>query len=251
MRGQTIREATERWVHEFMAPIDTETVDKLNPDEITLPCVGDYVYLYNSVEGESEGEITEITRDNKGTRYYTIDLGMYKTVTRTRGDFELEFDSILPMWSTMWSFKDICDKSWLESEEGRQAMSECGFRIYEDDSGNLYFGIDGAGYDFYSEHWIPLYKARGLQWHDDIKEHTYQMERKGYEIRNKYWCDGDEPIEPILYGEGELQDERRIELYSEMLKYIIDAAHDPEAALNEIGFTEEEITRLKNTGYLE
>ena len=28
-----------------------------------------------------------------------------------------------------------------------------------------FFGIDGAGYSFYEEHWIPLYKARGLQWH--------------------------------------------------------------------------------------
>lgn len=24
----------------------------------------------------------------------------------------------------------------------------------------------GAGYSFYTEHWIPLYKARGLKWHD-------------------------------------------------------------------------------------
>ena len=28
------------------------------------------------------------------------------------------------------------------------------------------FGIDGAGYDFYEDHWIPLYKERGIQWHD-------------------------------------------------------------------------------------
>lgn len=27
-------------------------------------------------------------------------------------------------------------------------------------------GIDGAGYDFYEAHWIPLYEARGLHWHE-------------------------------------------------------------------------------------
>ena len=30
--------------------------------------------------------------------------------------------------------------------------------------------IDGAGYDFYESHWIPLYKARGLQWHETETE---------------------------------------------------------------------------------
>ena len=33
-----------------------------------------------------------------------------------------------------------------------------------------FFGIDGAGYSFYEEHWIPLYKARGLQWHKENEE---------------------------------------------------------------------------------
>lgn len=47
-------------------------------------------------------------------------------------------------------------------------MADCGFRIYEsDDFGGYIFGIDGAGYDFYDAHWIPLYKARGLRWHKE------------------------------------------------------------------------------------
>ena len=54
--------------------------------------------------------------------------------------------------------------------DGIQVMSECGFRIYESDEWGYFFGIDGAGYDFYSEHWIPLYRKRGLQWHDPETE---------------------------------------------------------------------------------
>lgn len=250
MERMTIKEAAEYWVHAYMAPIDTSLVSELEPDEITLPLIGSSVYLYESIEGQSEGEITEISLDKNGDMCYKINLGYDKTVTLHSDDFTLDSCSIMPMWGTMWSFKDICDIGWIESKEGLQALSDCGFRVYRTDN-DYYFGIDGCGYDFYEDHWIPLYKARGIRWHDDIKEHTYQMERKGYEIRNKYWCDGDKPIEPILYGEGELRDTRRIELYSEMLKYIIDAVYDPEAALNEIGFTEEEISRLKNTGYLE
>ena len=65
----------------------------------------------------------------------------------------------------MWSFGDSCDDWWLEEKDGIKIMSECGFRIYESYEFGYFFGIDGAGYDFYESHWIPLYKARGLQWH--------------------------------------------------------------------------------------
>lgn len=73
----------------------------------------------------------------------------------------------LPMWGTMWSFGDRLDDWWLEEKGGIEAMSRCGFRIYESDEHGFFFGIDGAGYDFYEAHWIPLYKERGLQWHKD------------------------------------------------------------------------------------
>ena len=28
-------------------------------------------------------------------------------------------------------------------------------------------GIDGAGYDFYDAHWVPLYRLRGFTWHKE------------------------------------------------------------------------------------
>ena len=49
-------------------------------------------------------------------------------------------------------------------------MADCGFRIYESEEFGYFFGIDGAGYSFYEEHWIPLYKQRGLQWHKTDEE---------------------------------------------------------------------------------
>ena len=260
MREQTIKEATERWVYEYMVPIDTDIVAHMDPYEITIPCVGDSVYTYNNVDGENEGEIIEIAQDKQGTKYYTIDFGLDKTAVLKRDDFELDHDNILPMWGTMWSFKDICDTGWLETEEGLQAMSECGFRIYATDN-DCYFGIDGCGYDFYEDHWIPLYKARGLRWHDDVAEHEYQMKNKGYVIRNKHWYDGDKPVEPILYGEGELPEYRRLELYHKLIKRLVDEVKDlmqgPDyrevavGKLKDIGFEYDEIEQLINTGYLD
>ena len=97
------------------------------------------------------------------------------------------------MWGTMWSFGDNVDDWWLEKNGGLQAMSNCGFRIYESEEFGYFFGIDGAGYDFYESHWEPLYKARGLQWHDPMAEEERQMLHKGYTKRslgNKWvWCD--------------------------------------------------------------
>ena len=75
----------------------------------------------------------------------------------------------LPAWGTMWSFHDSADNGWFEFEydEAIKAMSDCGFRVYESDDYGYFFGIDGYGYDFYEHHWVPLYEARGLQWHEE------------------------------------------------------------------------------------
>ena len=74
------------------------------------------------------------------------------------------------MWETMWSFGDSADNYWLEELGGLEIMADCGFRIYKSEEFGYFFGIDGAGYSFYEKHWIPLYKARGFQWHKENEE---------------------------------------------------------------------------------
>lgn len=76
---------------------------------------------------------------------------------------DTEFDEELPMWGTMWQFIYSFDTDWLE--EHIEEVSSCGFRIFKSKNFGYFFGIDGAGYDFYEAHWIPLYLARGLKWH--------------------------------------------------------------------------------------
>ena len=73
-------------------------------------------------------------------------------------------EDVLPMWGTMWSFGD---DYWLEEQGGLRVMSQCGFRIYKSEEFGYFFGIDGVGYDFYEAHWMPLYEARGVKWHDE------------------------------------------------------------------------------------
>lgn len=191
--GLTIKDATERWVHEMNA-IPQGMIEKLmnigdgDIHEVTEPAVGDRVYRYQPLS-EHCGVIKNIYEDGQ----YLIQLDNDSWTVAERDDFEVEYDDALPMWGTMWSFGDSADDWWLEEGNGIEIMSECGFRIYESDEFGYFFGIDGAGYNFYDAHWIPLYKARGLQWHDPVAEQEYQMLSKGYKKEklgaNTYWMD--------------------------------------------------------------
>ena len=161
----TKRDATQKWVGEFnaipqsmIAKIWQNDIDDMH--ELTTPRGGDYVYHYPSQQGG------EITNTDYETDYHTIRLNDDTIVTAHPDDFTVEHDDGLPMWGTMWSFGDSCDNWWLTDDDGIQIMSDHGFRIYEHEEFGYFFGIDGAGYNFIDEHFLPLYEARGLLWHD-------------------------------------------------------------------------------------
>lgn len=171
----TIIEACRQWVNRDMTAIPYSVAEKLakysdynDIIEVTPPSVNDRVYYFNEDE---HGTITGYKTDDDGNDIYIIELdnGEEISVTDT-DDFEVQRDDFLPMWGTLWAFDDSCDAYWLE--ENMQEMANCGFRIYESEDYGYIFGIDGAGYDFYAEHWIPLYKIRGLQWHDEEENNT-------------------------------------------------------------------------------
>lgn len=167
MKYNTIKEAAEAWVREMNA-IPQEMILRLmsaDPDdwsEVTRPAKYNHVYI----DSENEyGEITEINDD-----IYSVELNNGEEIECVEDDFEVCHDDLLPMWGTMWSFGDNIDDYWLEEKNGLELMSRCGFRIYQSEEFGYFFGIDGAGYDFYEDHWIPLYKARGLHWHKESEE---------------------------------------------------------------------------------
>lgn len=165
----TIMEATRKWVGEFNA-INHSLIAKAFKDNIddwiehTKPTVGDHVW---SNELQVSLEVEEIDYDEEKVTLIEYESGVRNTVDID--DVHIEHDSWLPMWGTLWTFGERLDEEW--ALDNLDIMSQCGFRIFEDDeTGDVYFGIDGAGYDFYEAHWIPLYKARGLRWHN--KEET-------------------------------------------------------------------------------
>lgn len=166
-QGLTINDAAHEWVRGFNA-FPYGMIEKLmqnDPDEwyeVTKKSCGDRVYVYN------EGKYGEIDSYDAETETYIVELDDGEVVQVFDNDMEIaDRYGGLPMWGTLWQFGDSCDDWWLAEGDGIKIMSECGFRIYEHEEFGYFFGIDGAGYDFYEAHWIPLYKARGLKWHDE------------------------------------------------------------------------------------
>ena len=164
-----IKEATEQWIQDMncypysMICALSESPSGGEWQEVTKPAPYNQVYIL------SEQCYGEVVRYHKDTDMYEVknedeEIGLYKET-----DIELCTEGSLPGWGYMWSFKENLDEYWLEDEDGIRKMSECGFRVYHSDEWGYFFGIDGAGYDFYASHWIPLYKARGFHWHDEEK----------------------------------------------------------------------------------
>lgn len=174
IRYETVNDAARAWVREFNA-IDTRIVELIARHdydafrEVTTAKEGDFVTVLEhpvNYQGSCRtGEVCEVPAPGKNL--FEIDLDDGVKIWLPKEDFEVYRDGdLFPMWGTMWSFDYSLDICWLEEEDGIDAMSRCGFRVYLFDEYGYFFGIDGAGYDFWEAHWEPLYNARGLQWHE-------------------------------------------------------------------------------------
>jgi hypothetical protein len=157
-------EACREWVNEFNAipqalivkAYGGENIDELI--ELTPVTKRDRIW---SNEYQGEFEVLSVDYENETA---IIEVDGEETEVEIN-DISIENDDLLPMWGTMWTFGSNLDEEW--ARDNLEIMAKCGFRIYESDELGIYFGIDGAGYDFYKSHWLPLYKARGLHWHDE------------------------------------------------------------------------------------
>lgn len=168
---KTIKEATQEWVSGFNA-IPSKIFEKLlkadceELTEITPPSKYDRVSVWIDQHGVSEGEIIGQEEASDGEIFCIVKLDSGEEIKTAEDCCFVIHDDFLPVWGTLWTFGEKIDTRWLDDPSARRAMANCGFRIYEQEDFEYVFGIDGAGYDFYEQHWTPLYQARGLQWHD-------------------------------------------------------------------------------------
>ncbi len=145
MKKLTLEDATRRWVSEWNH-IPQNLIMKAYPnlEEIEVLATEYQCSNCDSTEFTKKGECTNCNETEK------------------------EYIYVLPMWGYMFSFKDSLDEEWMR--DNVEEIAKLGIWVYESDDIGIFFGIDGAGYDFYEAHWIPLYKLRGLEWHNTDKE---------------------------------------------------------------------------------
>jgi len=56
---------------------------------------------------------------------------------------------------------------WTTWNAVAEHAAQCGFEVYESPMFNGYIlAIDGGGYDFVNDHWMPLYLAMDIRWHE-------------------------------------------------------------------------------------
>lgn len=80
-------------------------------------------------------------------------------------------------WGTLFNPKDSSDEDWM-NRNAEQIADKCGLLVYECDEVGILLGVDGGGYDFYEQHWLPLYRLRGLEWHEKVEVKPAKVEAK-------------------------------------------------------------------------
>jgi len=146
------KEACELWVRRDFSMIPVSLIEKAYESnyfediEILAPTLDDYREEYKKDNEYCESDCDECCSDDCLISY------------------EEHYPKI-PMWGWVFVPDDPCDHEWLRKYPGIAA--DCGFIVYETEEIGVYLGVNGAGYDFYESHWIPLYRARGLKWHDN------------------------------------------------------------------------------------
>lgn len=88
-------------------------------------------------------------------------------------------------------------EAWSESGSEDYWLSMCGWEqvgstglLAIELQGDLYLGVDGAGYSFYGAHWIPLYLALGYSWHES-NHHADLVQRAVRELASQDSQDND------------------------------------------------------------
>ena len=172
MKKTTIREATEKWLQEFyqvpgkkkkkMAAAD-EMIRCYDSDSFRLiasprlecgHCSATYdgdlniVDVLKKAQGESQAVPCSCCTGNDG-RYWLAGLPEYAFPCG---------------WGTLFAPRNGLDRDWIL--ENKQDVAKLGFYVFESEDFGVLLGIDAGGFDFYEAFWMPLYKLRGLKWHD-------------------------------------------------------------------------------------
>lgn len=114
----------------------------------------------------------EILAFNQESNSYSVLLDDDVIVSAEEKDFLVCRDNLLPIQDGIYSFKSVNDSNWVKSEAILHLMSDLGFRIFQYQDAEIFFGLDYISSNMIKNCYVPLYQARGLCWHDDSLEES-------------------------------------------------------------------------------
>lgn len=128
----------------------------------------------NILKGEKKMTTMELTKKEACELWINRDFNsipiewMYKLdeeVYSLEWLFEYEENEYIePIWGTIFQPKYPSDSKWIE-DNAQEIYDKCGVLVGRTDEVGVFLSIDGCGYSFYEEHWLPLYDLRGFNWH--------------------------------------------------------------------------------------
>ena len=108
-------------------------------------------------------EVTDEDIQNEG---YEVEDMNENQIDDARSEIENQQREV--MWGTLFEAKDNTIKDWI-LDDYEKIITEAGFTIIDLSRENegeyetgVFLGVNGMGYDFYDQHWIPLYKIFGV-----------------------------------------------------------------------------------------
>ena len=108
-------------------------------------------------------EVTDEDIQNEGYEVEDMDQNQ---IDDARSEIENQQREV--MWGTIFEAKDNTIKDWI-LDDYEKIITEAGFTIIDLSRENegeyetgVFLGVNGMGYDFYDQHWIPLYKIFGV-----------------------------------------------------------------------------------------
>lgn len=171
MSKPTIREAAEQWIDQFdrvpasviekMAQAD-EAMNYYDSDSLRLVAGPRIACIWCGATYEGEHSLEQLHELDQSRRGEPCPFCEGNSGDQWERGFPV---NAFPCgWSTLFAPRDGLDREWVL--EHADAVAGLGFFVFESEDYGCLLGIDGAGYDFYDAFWIPLYRLRGLHWHE-------------------------------------------------------------------------------------
>lgn len=156
---KTIEDAAKFWINRDWSMIPNSLIERAfrdNQEDLNLIAGG---------ARKSDCHDADVTRVDCSNDEDT-DREFFYRCEECNEECETHWQGPVHAWPAAWGtmFRPEDDQDWIRSHADE--IADLGFMVYDSDETGVILGIDGAGYDFYADHWIPLYKLRGFEWHD-------------------------------------------------------------------------------------